>query len=69
MLAVPGKMLNLVGREFVLGSANTQIHVRENVMNAWVYWALLFAGNAVLLWLWVNYVVKVLIGRCPHCGK
>lgn len=33
------------------------------------YWTLLFVGNAALFWLWANYVVKVLIGRCPHCGK
>lgn len=30
---------------------------------------LLFLGNVVLLWLWVNYVIKLLRGQCPHCGK
>ncbi len=29
----------------------------------------LFLGNVALLWLWVNYVIKVLKGQCPHCGK
>ena len=43
--------------------------VREIVMSGSFLWALLFVGNAALLWLWVNYVVKVLIGRCPHCGR
>jgi len=38
-------------------------------MNGAFFWALLFAGNAALLWLWVNYCVKVLRGRCPHCGR
>lgn len=29
----------------------------------------LFVGNVALLVLWVHYIVKVLRGRCPHCGK
>lgn len=32
-------------------------------------WILLFLGNVALLWLWVNYVIKVLRGQCPHCGR
>lgn len=38
-------------------------------MNGASVYVLLFAGNAALLWLWVNYCVKVLRGRCPHCGR
>ncbi len=38
-------------------------------MNGGFLWALLFVGNVGLLLLWVNYIVKVLIGRCPHCGR
>ena len=30
---------------------------------------LLFVGNVVLLYLWVSYVLRVLRGRCPHCGR
>jgi hypothetical protein len=29
----------------------------------------LFIGNVVLLLLWSNYILKVLRGQCPHCGK
>ena len=42
---------------------------REIAMNGAFIWTLLFAGNATLLWLWVNYCLKVLRGQCPHCGK
>jgi hypothetical protein len=31
--------------------------------------ALLFVGNVALLVLWVNCIVKVLRGQCPHCGR
>ncbi len=34
-----------------------------------ILWTLLFLGNVALLWLWVNYVIKVLRGQCPHCGR
>lgn len=30
---------------------------------------LLFVGNVALLFLWANYIIKVLKGQCPHCGK
>ena len=30
---------------------------------------LLFVGNVALLFLWANYIIKVLRGQCPHCGK
>ena len=30
---------------------------------------MLFVGNVVLLFLWTNYILKVLRGQCPHCGK
>ena len=42
---------------------------REIAMNGAFVWTLLFAGNATLLWLWVNYCLKALRGQCPHCGK
>ena len=42
---------------------------REIAMNGGFLWVLLFVGNVGLLLLWVNYIVKVLIGRCPHCGR
>jgi len=29
----------------------------------------LFLGNVALFFLWVNYVIKVLRGHCPHCGR
>jgi hypothetical protein len=32
-------------------------------------WTLLFLGNVALLWLWVDYVIEVLKGQCPHCGR
>ena len=32
-------------------------------------WTMLFLGNVALLWMWVNYIIKVLKGECPHCGK
>jgi hypothetical protein len=30
---------------------------------------LISVGNFALLLLWVHYIVKVLRGQCPHCGK
>lgn len=30
---------------------------------------LLFVGNAVLFYLWASYVLKLVTGHCPHCGK
>ena len=30
---------------------------------------MLFLGNAALLYLWSSYIIKVLRGHCPHCGK
>ena len=30
---------------------------------------LLFVGNVALLFVWANYIIKVLKGQCPHCGK
>ncbi len=30
---------------------------------------LLFLGNVALLFLWANYIIKVLRGQCPHCGR
>lgn len=38
-------------------------------MGASILWTLLFLGNVALLWLWVNCVIKVLRGQCPHCGR
>ena len=32
-------------------------------------WTLLFLGNVALFWLWANYVIKVVKGQCPHCGR
>jgi hypothetical protein len=30
---------------------------------------LLFLGNVALLFLWANYILKVVRGHCPHCGR
>ena len=30
---------------------------------------LLFLGNVALFWLWASYVLKIVRGHCPHCGK
>ena len=38
-------------------------------MSVSLLWMFLFLGNVALLWLWVNYVIKVLKGQCPHCGR
>jgi len=38
-------------------------------MSASFLWTLLFIGNVGLLWLWANYIIKVLRGQCPHCGR
>lgn len=34
-----------------------------------ILYTLLFVGNVALLFLWANYIIKVLKGQCPHCGK
>jgi hypothetical protein len=41
----------------------------EIAMSGSLQLTLLFLGNVVLLWFWVSYVIKVLKGQCPHCGK
>lgn len=38
-------------------------------MSNGLFLTVLFLGNVALLWLWVNYAIKVLRGQCPHCGK
>lgn len=38
-------------------------------MSMTLLWTFLFLGNVALLWLWVKYVIKVLKGQCPHCGR
>ena len=38
-------------------------------MAASLLWTLLFLGNVALMFLWVHYIIKVLRGQCPHCGK
>ncbi len=38
-------------------------------MSSSLLWLFLLLGNVVLLWLWVNYIIMVLRGQCPHCGK
>jgi hypothetical protein len=38
-------------------------------MSASLMWTSLLLGNFALLMLWVHYIVKVLKGQCPHCGK
>ncbi len=38
-------------------------------MSNGLFLTILFLGNVALFWLWVNYVIKVLRGQCPHCGK
>lgn len=30
---------------------------------------MLFLGNVVLFWLWAGYILKIVKGHCPHCGK
>lgn len=30
---------------------------------------MLFLGNAALFYMWAHYVIRVLKGECPHCGK
>ncbi len=47
-----------------LGSVRTEVAVAGSML-----WTMLFLGNVALLWLWVNYIIKVLKGECPHCGK
>lgn len=41
----------------------------EIAMSASLMWTSLFVGNVALLVLWVHYIIKVLRGQCPHCGK
>jgi len=43
--------------------------ISEIAMSASLMWASLLIGNFALLLLWVHYIVKVLRGQCPHCGK
>lgn len=38
-------------------------------MSSSLVWVALFLGNAALFVIWVNYIIKVLIGECPHCGE
>jgi hypothetical protein len=38
-------------------------------MGASLLLTLLFLGNVVLFWLWVSYIIKVVKGQCPHCGR
>ena len=37
-------------------------------MTATLLWIALFLGNVALFFVWINYIVKVLKGQCPHCG-
>ena len=46
---------------------NTEL--REIAMNGAFIWVLLFLGNVALMLLWVHYIVRVLFGKCPHCGE
>jgi hypothetical protein len=41
----------------------------EIPMSISLVWTSLLIGNFALLLLWVHYIVKVLRGQCPHCGK
>ena len=41
----------------------------EIVMNGYLIWVVLFAANVALLVLWVHYIIRVLFGKCPHCGE
>jgi hypothetical protein len=43
--------------------------ISEIAMSASLMWTSLLLGNFALLMLWVHYIVKVLKGQCPHCGK
>lgn len=38
-------------------------------MSVSLLYSVLLLGNIALLWLWINYIIKVLRGECPHCGK
>jgi hypothetical protein len=38
-------------------------------MSGSLLYSVLLLGNIALLWLWINYIIKVLRGECPHCGK
>jgi len=41
----------------------------EVAVSSSLLWLILLLGNVVLFWLWINYIIKVLRGQCPHCGK
>jgi hypothetical protein len=43
--------------------------ISEIAMSASLMWTSLFIGNFALLLLWVHYIIKMLKGQCPHCGK
>ena len=47
-----------------LGPAYAEVAMSNSFL-----WIMLFLGNVALLWLWLNYVIKVLRGHCPHCGR
>ncbi len=47
-----------------LGPAYAEVTMSNSIL-----YIVLFLGNVALLWLWLNYVIKVLRGHCPHCGK
>lgn len=38
-------------------------------MSTYPIWVLLFLGNVALMFLWVHYIIRVLLGQCPNCGK
>ena len=52
-----------------LDDTNIGQMISEIAMSASLMWASLLIGNFALLLLWVHYIVKVLRGQCPHCGK
>ena len=41
----------------------------EVVMGNSFLLTMLFLGNVVLFWLWASYILKIVRGHCPHCGK
>jgi len=38
-------------------------------MSTYSIWVLLFLGNVALMFLWVHYIIRVLLGQCPNCGN
>ena len=38
-------------------------------MGSQMLYTLLFVGNAALFLLWSHYILKIVKGECPHCGK